>query len=156
MPSKKTKSRKAASAALVSNTHSSTQAQVQKYSEPSGFFPFARYISVLGVHTSLLAFVALILPKAPKTLPGTSDSTQQTSIQGALTANPTLTVAWICAGAIPLQAWWAGLVRKWWIEFPIEGTNAEKRMQSVEQDKGKLVVSESNLSLADPLSRACG
>lgn len=152
MPKEK-KSRKTTSATRVTNTPPPSQIQVQKHSGPSGFFPFARYVSVLGVHTCLLIFVALILPTG---LPRILDSPHHTSIQDALVVNPTLTIAWICAGLIPLQAWWAGLVRKWWIEFPIEGTTSEKRMQSVEQDKGKLVVCNSILSITDPLSKTRG
>lgn len=81
-----------------------------------------------------------------------SGSPHHTSAQDVLTANPTLTVAWICAGVIPLQTWWVALVRKWWIEL----TTTEKRVQGVKQDRGKLTVCEFILSITGPLSKARG
>lgn len=105
---------------------------------PTGFFPFARYISVVGVHTSLLIFTALFLPRASQ-LP--QPSPPAPFLQG-LSSDPVLTLAWICAGAIPLQGWWGGWIRKWLVEFFIEGTDVEKKLERKERDKDKFVVSE--------------
>jgi len=121
MPSRKAKNRKGAS---------SLNAQ----KPVSGFFPFARYISVVGVHTTLLAFVALFLPRIPR---DPLRSLSPSPFLEGLTRDPVLTVMWICAGAIPLQGWWAGWVRKWWIQFSIKGTDAEKRLEENERDRNK-------------------
>jgi len=131
MPTRKANTRKAA-ATSSDNIVSQSNEHSKRVPTP-GFFPFARYISIVGVHTSLLTFTALFLPHASQHLPTSSSSP---FLQG-LTSNPTLTLAWICAGAIPLQGWWAGWVRKWSIEFSIEGTEMEKKMERKERDKDK-------------------
>jgi len=59
------------------------------------------------------------------------------SLLEGLTRDPVATLAWICAGAIPLQVWWALSVRKWWIDFSVKGTLKEKRLQQNERNKGK-------------------
>jgi phosphatidylinositol glycan class F len=127
---RKSNARKAASASRQVGSQS-TESSIQ-FAAP-GFFPFARYISIVGVHTSLLAFTALFLPHASRV---PQASTSAPFLQG-LTSSPAVTLAWICAGAIPLQGWWAGWVRKWSIEFSIEGTDAEKRIERNERDKDK-------------------
>src|ERR1700733_1917618 len=121
MPSRKAKNRKGAASSL----------NAEHNRRPvSGIFPFARYVSVVGVHITLLAFVALFLPRVPRD-PLHSSSPSTPFLEG-LTRDPVLTVMWICAGAIPLQGWWAGWVRKWWIQFSIKGTDAEKRLEENE------------------------
>ena len=131
MPSRKAKNRKGAASSL----------NAEHNRRPvSGIFPFARYVSVVGVHITLLAFVALFLPRVPRD-PLHSSSPSTPFLEG-LTRDPVLTVMWICAGAIPLQGWWAGWVRKWWIQFSIKGTDAEKRLEENERDKNKLSASE--------------
>lgn len=81
------------------------------------FFPFARYTSIVGVHTSLLAFTALFLPK---TTLSSIVNPQAASPVGkslrSLTENPLQTVAWMCVGAFILQGWWAGWLRGWSLE----------------------------------------
>jgi phosphatidylinositol glycan class F len=98
------------------------------------FFPFARYTSLVGVHTSLLLFVALFLPRTSLSdvLPASllhffPDAAQPAFTRGGdhpqsrfietLTASPTSTVAWMCAGVGILQVWWAGWVRGWLVEY---------------------------------------
>ena len=131
MPSRKAKNRKVAATINADHNHRPT----------AGFFPFAGYVSVVGVHTTLLAFVVLFLGRVPKALPGSSSSSP---FLDGLTRDPVLTVAWICAGAIPLQGWWAGWMRKWWIQFSIKGTDAEKRLEQNERDKNKFSVSHNS------------
>lgn len=104
-----------------------------------GFFPFARYISIVGIHTSLLAFTALFLPHASRALQAPLASVS--FLQG-LTNNPALTLAWICGGIIPLQGWWAGWVRKWMVEFSTEEIYLEKKIKRSERDKDKFAVSK--------------
>jgi len=120
-------------AALTPHLGSPSTHESSSRAATPGFFPFARYISIVGVHTSLLAFTALFLPHASRVPQAPSSAP---FLQG-LTSNPALTLAWICGGAIPLQGWWAGWVRKWLIEFSIEGTDVEKRMERNERDKDK-------------------
>ncbi|TFK90006.1 PIG-F-domain-containing protein [Polyporus arcularius HHB13444] len=95
-------------------------------SEPT--FPFARYTSVVGVHTSLLAFSALILPASSPSLNifarwdfSSSEPKPHRDIMQALTENPARTVAWMCAGAIVLQGWWASWIKKWAGELQTAG-----------------------------------
>jgi hypothetical protein len=96
-----------------------------------GVFPFSSYVYVVGSHAALLAFSAFFLPHVPKTL---SSSSSSTSLLESLTRDPVLTVAWICAGATPVQAWWAGWMKRWWIQC---GSKTEQR----EWQRGRLSVS---------------
>ncbi|KAH8101705.1 GPI biosynthesis protein family Pig-F-domain-containing protein [Cristinia sonorae] len=90
------------------------------HSQP--FFPFARYTSIVGVHTSLLSFTALFLPRTSLSslsqglflsLNNPSDDSSRDSPPPTLTESPLRTVAWLCAGTFILQIWWAGWVRGW-------------------------------------------
>lgn len=100
----------------------STQTQSSALSETSTYFPFARYTSIVGVHTSLLAFCALILPGTSlSSLAPWGDSTagehkSSRDIAELLTENPVRTVGWMCAGALLVQSWWASWLRKWCME----------------------------------------
>ncbi|KAL1948400.1 hypothetical protein VTO73DRAFT_12475 [Trametes versicolor] len=105
------------------------------------FFPFARYTSIVGVHTSLLAFSTLLLPTTPtallsKGLAGlqTGDRPRRAVVQ-VLTENPVRTVAWICAGTLLLQGWWAGWVRKWLYEQRSQTDGADKTKQKLERQE---------------------
>lgn len=76
-----------------------------------GFFPFARYISVVGVHTTLVAFAAVSLPQTPHILESNT---------------PNLTLLFYLCGAVALlQGWWGGWVRNWCIEFSLAGSSEE-------------------------------
>ena len=101
------------------------------------FFPFARYTGIVGVHTSLLAFTAIFLPTtSPSSLlvqwgtqnPGSDDKPKRNFLQ-ALTENPLRSVAWICAGALILQSWWASWVRSWQDESRRRKTDGAEEMQ---------------------------
>ncbi|KAG2076182.1 hypothetical protein BDR04DRAFT_1125747 [Suillus decipiens] len=59
------------------------------------FFPYARYTSVVGVHTSLIAFTALFLPQISLLI--------WPSLGDALTDNPVMALAWIVAWLVVLQ-----------------------------------------------------
>ncbi|KAL0945923.1 hypothetical protein HGRIS_012204 [Hohenbuehelia grisea] len=87
-------------------------------------FPFARYTSVVGVHTTLLAFASLFLPRSALIRELPAVPTQLTSLDhpqhpflDALTRNPLVTMLCMCAGTTVLQAWWGGWLRAWWIEL---------------------------------------
>jgi GPI ethanolamine phosphate transferase 2/3 subunit F len=113
----------------------------------AGFFPFARYTSVLGVHTTLLAFSALFLPRTvffittPDLTPASSRDKPQHHFLNALTINPAWTLACICGGAIILQGWWGGWMRNWSNEFTLKGSDDEKRLGRSILDQRKYVVS---------------
>ncbi|KAL4269309.1 hypothetical protein AB1N83_001885 [Pleurotus pulmonarius] len=110
-------------------------------------FPFAGYTSIVGVHSTLLLFVALFLPRttilldpslAPKPVASqlTSRDKPQHPFLEPLTLNPTWTMACVCAGAVVLQAWWGGWIRRWWIELVVlNGTDdqVEKRDKVIQK-----------------------
>lgn len=107
------------------------------------------YIAVVGVHTSLWTFTALYLPRTSLTNGNTEwDSSQQLSSRDrpqhpfmvALTQNPTWTLACICLGAGLVQTWWARQVRRWWLDLVLQGTQEEKRIQSVFHNSKNLTV----------------
>ena len=80
------------------------------------FFPYARYISLVGVHNSLLAFVALFLPRtAFADFSSPSEARDRPKRDGVLmlTENPLRTLGWMCAGALVLQIWWGSWMRQW-------------------------------------------
>lgn len=95
-----------------------SRTQPDPSSEPA-YFPFARYTSVVGVHTSLLAFTALLLPGTTPSVRGIlarwdlTKSTEGRDILRNLTENPLRTLAWICTGALILQCWWASWIKQW-------------------------------------------
>ncbi|KAJ7241699.1 GPI biosynthesis protein family Pig-F-domain-containing protein [Mycena haematopus] len=100
--------------------------------------PFAEYTAVVGVHTSLLLFATLFLPRTahlpfltgPHVDPArlTSRDRPQHPFLDALTLHPTATLAWLCLGAAVLQGWWAGWVRGWAIESVLRSTGVERRV----------------------------
>ncbi|KAJ6625089.1 GPI biosynthesis protein family Pig-F-domain-containing protein [Mycena sp. CBHHK59/15] len=103
---------------------------------PKSFFPFAGYTSAVGVHTSLLAFSALFLPRTTEIiefLKPAIDPSQLTSrdrpqhpFLDALTMSPVSTLACICVGAAI-----------WWIDFALEGSSIEKRIDKALIDQRK-------------------
>jgi phosphatidylinositol glycan class F len=104
------------------------------------FFPYARYTSVVGVHTSLVAFTALFLPQTSLLLwPPLADSDRpQSQFQDALTDNPVITLAWIVTGLVILQVWWAGWIRQWCFEYSSRGgTSDEIKMDRYQFDRGR-------------------
>lgn len=79
-------------------------------------FPFARFGSLLGVHTTLLAFVALYLPRSsfvrtPLPPQASSKDRPQHPFLRPLTADPLLTLGWLCVGVAFVQVSWAGWLK---------------------------------------------
>lgn len=111
--------------------------------QPTPFFPYARYTSIVGVHTSLLAFTALILPRsafADLSSPSAAALKPRRDAIVTMTENPARTVAWMCFGCCVLQLWWAGWVREWRLEASIpplpkagDGTQTETEAQKAER-----------------------
>ncbi|KAI0332208.1 hypothetical protein GY45DRAFT_1369356 [Cubamyces sp. BRFM 1775] len=136
------------------------QQQPEVSLEAVAFFPFARYTSLVGVHTSLLAFSALLLPTTPTSLllKGASlipesghDAAKQPrgDVMQVLTENPVRTVAWICAGALILQSWWASWVRTWSLDLrsTAKATDASNNAEATKQKLEKKGVSYEQLVL---------
>ncbi|KAJ7151357.1 GPI biosynthesis protein family Pig-F-domain-containing protein [Mycena crocata] len=138
---KKSKARKPASQEQGPDT------QLSDTLSPPVFFPFATYTSIVGVHTTLLAFSTLFLPRTtdvfeflrPEVDPSqlTSKDRPQHPFLDALTLSPASTLACICAGAAVLQAWWGGWVREWWIESLLHGAGIERRIDKQRVDEHK-------------------
>jgi phosphatidylinositol glycan class F len=115
---KKAKKATSSKDALPANTPSSQHAPNASFS-----FPILQFTSVLGTYTLLLIFVALYLPRSttllssfiptPAPRPQTSLDRPEHPFLVPLTANPELTLSWVCLGSWVLVAWWGGWVRGW-------------------------------------------
>ena len=116
-------------------------------------FPYTKYTSILGAHSLLLLFTALYVPRTSlliATLPAqaTSQDKPQHAFLHPLTADPILTLAWLCLGVVICQVWWAGWMRLWWKEyemeqfarFGVEKSDVERRIESIETVTVKLNV----------------
>ena len=84
---------------------------------PKPFFPLSRFISLSGVHTLLLFFSALYLPRSSfllSALPeqASSKDRPQHPFLRPLTADPLLTLFWVCIGASAVQASWVGWLKR--------------------------------------------
>ncbi|KAF5339171.1 hypothetical protein D9611_011148 [Ephemerocybe angulata] len=99
------------------------------------------YISIVGVHTTLLSYTALFLPrtKVLQDLAGhyasdassssavpTSQDRPQHPFLTALTSSPGVTLFALCAGTLILQTWWASWLRGAWVDLTVQGTEDER------------------------------
>ncbi|KAJ7130358.1 GPI biosynthesis protein family Pig-F-domain-containing protein [Mycena epipterygia] len=147
---KKSKARKAAAQERPESEPQAAAGETQLIPDLppiSGYFPFAGYTSVVGVHTTLLAFSTLFLPRTPEVFDflkpelapsqRTSRDRPQHPFLDALTLSPVSTLACICVGAAVLQSWWGGWVRAWWIDFALQGAGLERRMDRMRVDARK-------------------
>lgn len=123
----------------------------QKNQSQIAFFPYARYTSIVGVHTTLLGFSALFLPGSNlpfglstklswEQKPLTSQDRPQHPFLVPLTANPVMTLTYICMAVTGLQFWWGGWLRGWTIELVMHGTSDEKKAKKLSMDGSKLKV----------------
>ncbi|KAF9452115.1 hypothetical protein P691DRAFT_661617 [Macrolepiota fuliginosa MF-IS2] len=111
-------------------------------------FPGNSYIPVVGVHTTLLLFSGLFLPRTTflKDIAGVQiDPAQSSSLDRPqhsflepLTINPLSTLVYVCLGAAVLQGWWAGYMRDWWSLSILEGSESEKRLEKAITDRQKI------------------
>lgn len=81
------------------------------------FFPFSRFVSLAGVNTLLLFFSALYLPRSSYLLSAvpeqaSSKDKPQHPFLKPITADPLLTLVWLCIGAIAVQASWSGWLKR--------------------------------------------
>ena len=84
--------------------------------------PLFNYAATVGIHSSLLLFTALFLPRTsllifnktsnfPFLQPPSSLDRPQPEFLEALTASPPLTLAWICVGVFLISFSWGGRIR---------------------------------------------
>ena len=100
-----------------------TPATTSSSSPPQTQFPYFQYTSLLGTHTLLLAFTAIVLPRGTvlfASLPPQQSSLDrpQHRLLEPITASPVWTLLWLCAGAGACQAWWGGWMRMLWAAYP--------------------------------------
>jgi len=139
---------------LQKKSKPTTTAEIPNFKSLS--FPFAPYTGLVGIHTSLLAFTALYLPRSSLYIPTAlysayfqvpDDSTvlsqpqsdiSGTSVITSLTASPVQTLAWTVGGVALLQTWWGGWVRQWALRAREEGSEGERKAQRQELEKDKV------------------
>ncbi|KAJ6588217.1 GPI biosynthesis protein family Pig-F-domain-containing protein [Mycena capillaripes] len=139
---KKSKARK-----LVAQENGHDDTPVPNIPLSAGYFPFAGYTSVVGVHTTLLGFSVFFLPRSTEFFEFlrpevdlsqiTSKDRPQHPFLDALTLSPVFTLACTCVGATLLQSWWGGWVRTWWIDYALHGAELERRMDRARIDERK-------------------
>lgn len=111
-------------------------------------FPLLRFSSLLGVHSILLIFVALFLPRSSfllSDLPPQASSRDrpQHEFLRPITAEPQLTLVWLCIGAIIVQASWASRLKYETVSVKLQlfGEDEEARVKrTMESSKERLNV----------------
>ena len=121
---------------------------MSKVARPLHFFSYA---TTVGIHSSLLLFTALFLPRTslvvfngtsnfPFRQPASSLDRPQPEFLEALTTSPPLTLAWLCAGVFLLSFSWGGRIRRQAYEQPINKTDFEAKKEEMEWQKQSAVV----------------
>jgi len=115
--------------------------------------PLLSYATTVGVHSSLLLFTALFLPRTslvifnnasnfPFLQPASSLDRPQPEFLEVLTASPPLTIAWLCAGVFLISFSWGGRIRRQAYEQhkPVDRTDFEAKGEEIEwQRQGTIV-----------------
>ena len=115
--------------------------------------PLLSYATTVGVHTSLLLFAALFLPRTslaifdntpnfPFLQPASSLDRPQPKFLEVLTASPPLTIAWLCAGVFLISFSWSGRIRRQAYEQhkPVDRTDFEAKGEEIEWQKQGAIV----------------
>jgi phosphatidylinositol glycan class F len=112
--------------------------------------PAISYIPTVGVHTTLLVFNALFLPRTTFLQDITRieiDPAQLSSLDhpqhpflDPLTKSPLSTLVYICFGTAVLQSWWAGYVRNWWARTVVYGSDSQRRLDKAMIGRQKVKV----------------
>ena len=110
--------------------------------------PLFSYAATVGVHSSLLLFTALFLPRTsllifndtsnfPFLQPASSLDRPQPEFLEALTASPPLTLAWLCTGTFLISVSWGGRIRRQTYEQhkPVDKTDFEAKKEDMEWQK---------------------
>ncbi|KAJ2916225.1 hypothetical protein MD484_g4219, partial [Candolleomyces efflorescens] len=98
------------------------------------------YISMVGVHSTLLIFAGLFLPKTAilqelarydaETMVFSSLDRPQDPFLDDLTRSPTITLFSMCAGALILQTWWAVWLKRSWMSTVTHDSLEDKLRES--------------------------
>ena len=101
--------------------------------------PLFSYATTVGIHSSLLLFTALFLPRTSLAVFGDTSNfpflqpldRPQPEFLEALTASPSLTLAWLCAGVFVISLSWAGRIRSQAYEQrrPVDKTDFEVKKE---------------------------
>ena len=110
--------------------------------------PLFSYATTVGIHSSLLLFTALFLPRTSSAIfndtsnfpflqPASSLDRPQPEFFEALTASPPLTLAWLCAGVLLISFSWSGRIRRQAYEQhkPTDKTDFEAKEEEMEWQK---------------------
>jgi len=110
--------------------------------------PLFSYASTVGIHSSLLLFTALFLPRTsyaifnntsnfPFLQPASSLDRPESEFLEPLTASPPLTLAWLCAGVLLVSFSWSVRVRRQAYEQhkPADKTDFEAKKELIEWQK---------------------
>ena len=110
--------------------------------------PLFRYATTVGIHSSLLVFTALFLPRTslvvfndtsnfPFLQPASSLDRPQPEFLEVLTASPPLTLAWLCSGVFLISFSWGSRIRRQAYEQhrPIDKTDFEAKKEEMEWQK---------------------
>ncbi|KAG7096029.1 hypothetical protein E1B28_006710 [Marasmius oreades] len=151
---KTTKHPKTSKLTSTSRTTASLTESASSFGDPA-FFPFGRYTGIVGVHTSLLLYILLFLPRSTKgwlvddetemriKFTSTSRDRPQHPFLEAITVDPAITVATVCVGVGVVQAWWGWFVRGWWVDFSVWGLGGagggDGRVEKWELERDKAV-----------------
>jgi len=115
--------------------------------------PLLSYATTVGIHSSLLLFTALFLPRTslaifyntsnfPFLQPASSLDRPQPQFLEVLTASPPLTIAWLCAGVFLISFSWGGRIRRQAYEQhkPVDRTDFEAKGEEMEWQKQGTIV----------------
>jgi len=127
--------------------------------------PLFSYATTVGIHSSLLLFTALFLPRTslaifnktsnfPFLQAASSLDRPQPEFLEVLTASPSLTVAWLCAGVFLISFSWGGRIRRQAYEQhkPVDKTDFEAKKEEMEWQKQGTVVRPQSSLPTSPLS----
>jgi hypothetical protein len=115
--------------------------------------PLFNYAATVGIHSSLLLFTALFLPRTsllifsntsdfPLLRPVSSLDRPQPEFFEAITASPPLTLAWLCTGVSLISFSWGGRIRRQAYEQrrPADKTDFEAKEAEMEWRKQGITV----------------
>lgn len=121
------------------------------------------YISMVGVHSTLLIFAGLFLPKTAilqelaqydaKTMVLSSLDRPQDPFLDDLTRSPTITMFSLCAGALILQTWWAVWLKRSWMNTVTHDSLEDKLRESNPSVGKRAKVCPTAYQLSQPLNR---
>lgn len=119
------------------------------------------YISMVGVHTTLLGYAGLFLPRTTvlqqlalyevDAAVLSSQDRPQPSFFNALTRSPTVTLFALCLGALILQTWWSSWLRVCSIDISSHRSEEDKLKEKYLPTGQKAKVRRSLIHLTTPV-----